>query len=364
MEEMMKQLIANQQKTDSDVQRMRNQLGQVQAMQSQMAIAINLLESQVYEKLPSQLELHLKNVSVMTLRSGKEIQGLELVIPKDKNEDQIEKELEEEGMRNANPKVIPDSIIKVGTNSPPFSSRLEKPKKQDKEKKILEMFRKVAINIPLLDAIKQIGLSKIKNAMLDLGTSINVMHKLIYDSLNLGPLNETGIIIQLADCTFTYLNGVVEDVLVQVDGLFFPTDFYVLYMDDGSAPNPSPIILERSFLSTAQTKIDVSKGTLTMEFDEEIVHFNIFDTMKHPVNSYSVFAIHVINPSVQEFSEFACRDKFKVAANNYQGMKAVYEVKMNRKLRKKAALNGYLDPGGGPPITRKFELHPDLKSGV
>ena len=153
----MKQLIANQQKMDFDLQSMRNQLGQVQALQSQMSqmvIAINRLESQIYEKLSSQPELNLKNVSVMTLRSEKKIQGSEVVIPKDKNEDRIDKELEEEGMRNVNPKVIVDSIIRVGTNSPPFPSRLEKSKKQDKEKEILEIFRKVAINIPLLDAIK------------------------------------------------------------------------------------------------------------------------------------------------------------------------------------------------------------------
>ncbi|XP_027067746.1 uncharacterized protein [Coffea arabica] len=287
----------------------------------------------------------------MTLRSGKEIQGPELVIPKDKNEDRIEKELGEEGMRNANPKVVPDSIIKVRTNSPPFPSRLEKPKKQDKEKEILEVFRKMAINIPLLDAIKQvskcakflknfcvnkkklrgnkhivvgenvlailqkklppkcgdpgmftipckIGHFKIKNVMLDLEISINVMSKSIYDSLNLEPLKVTGIIIQLADRTFAYPDGVVEVVLVQVNGLNFPADFYVLYMDDRSAPNPSPIILGRLFLSAAQTKIDVSKGTLTIEFDGEIVHFNIFDTMKYHVNSHSVFAIHATNLSV------------------------------------------------------------------
>ena len=81
--------------------------------------------------------------------------------------------------------------------------------------------------------------------------------------------------------------------------------------------------------------------------------------MKYPVNSHSVFSIHAINPFVQEFSDFAYRDKFKVAANEYQGMKAFYKMKMSRKLRKNIALNGYLDPGGGPPITRKIELHLD-----
>ena len=39
----------------------------------------------------------------------------------------------------------------------------------------------------------KIGHSKIKNAMLDLGVSINVMPKSIYDFINLGHLKETGI---------------------------------------------------------------------------------------------------------------------------------------------------------------------------
>ncbi|XP_071918751.1 uncharacterized protein [Coffea arabica] len=242
MEEMMKQLLANQQKTDSDLQSMRNQLGQVQSLQNQMnqmAITINRLESQVQGKLPSQPEANPKNVSAMTLRSGKEVQGPEPVIPKDKDEERIEKELEEEGRDNKNTKVPSNPIPTAKTNPPPFPSRLEKPKKQDKEKEVLEIFRKVEINIPLLDAIKQvpryakflrdlcanrkrlkgdervivgenvsailqrklppkcgdpgmftipcrIGNILIGKAMLDLGASINVMPKSIYASLNLG----------------------------------------------------------------------------------------------------------------------------------------------------------------------------------
>ncbi|XP_027155437.1 uncharacterized protein LOC113755706 [Coffea eugenioides] len=73
----------------------------------------------------------------------------------------------------------------------------------------------------------------------------------------------------------------------------------------------------------------------------------------------SVFAIYATNPSVQEFSKFACRGKFKVAANKSYRMKAIHEVKMERKFREKVALNGHVDPGGRPPITRKMQLHPD-----
>ncbi|XP_027182322.1 uncharacterized protein LOC113780746 [Coffea eugenioides] len=394
---------------------MRNQPGQMQAMQSQMsqiAIAINCLESQVQGKLPSQPELNLKNVSAMTLKSRKEIQGSELTIPKDKDQEKIENEIEKEGSNGKNPVVLPDPIVEVKTHPPPFPSRLEKSKKQDKEKEILEVFRKVEIHIPLLDAIKQmskyakflrdlfvnrmrlredervivgknvsvilqrklppkcgdpsmftipcrIGNTQIEKAMLDLGASINVIPKSIYASLNLGPLKEIGIIIQLTDRTNAYPDGLVENVLVKINDMVFPNDFYVFDMDDDHSPDSSPLLLGRPFLSTAQTKIDISKGTLTMKFDREIVYFNIFNTIKHRVNSHSVFAIHATNPSVQEFSEFGCKGKFKIPANKYQGMKTIYEVKMSRKLRKKAALNGYLDPREGPPITRKIESHPD-----
>ncbi|XP_027088528.1 uncharacterized protein [Coffea arabica] len=332
LEEMMKQMMAtmtqnqqrteatimqNQQRTDSEMQDIRNQI-------SQMATTINRLDSQNQGKLPSQPELNPKNVSAMILRSGKEIQGPELVIPKDKDEEKIENELEREDSNGADPKVLPDPIITVKTNPPPFPSKLEKSKKQDKEKEILEVFRKVEINIPLLDAIKQvpkyakflrdlcvnrmrlrgderiivgenvsavlqrklppkcgdpsmftiscrIGNTVIRRAMLDLGASINVMPKSIYVSLKLGPLKETGIIIQLADRTNAYTDGLVEDVLVKVNDLVFPADFYVFDMDDDHSPDPSPLLLGRPFMSTAQTKIDVNKGTLSMEFDGKIV---------------------------------------------------------------------------------------------
>ena len=134
---------------NSDMQEIRNQI-------NQKAISINHLESQSQEKLSFQPEVNPKNLSVITLRIWKEVEGQELVTSKDKNEEWIEKELEKERMRSMNSKVIPNSIIKVRTNPPPFPNRLEKLKTQGKENEILEVFRKVAINISLLDAIKQV----------------------------------------------------------------------------------------------------------------------------------------------------------------------------------------------------------------
>ncbi|XP_027182175.1 uncharacterized protein LOC113780589 [Coffea eugenioides] len=63
---------------------------------SQMATAINRLESHVYGKLPSQPEANPKNVNAMTLRSGREVEGPKATNLKSKSEDEIEKEMEEE----------------------------------------------------------------------------------------------------------------------------------------------------------------------------------------------------------------------------------------------------------------------------
>ncbi|XP_027166731.1 uncharacterized protein LOC113766775 [Coffea eugenioides] len=216
---------------------------------SQLATAINRLESHVYGKLPSQPEVNPKNVSAMTLRSGKELEGL------------------------------------------------EKTKRAEREKEILDVFRKVQVNIPLLDVIKQVP--KYAKFLKDLcvnkrklrgdervivgeNVSAVLQRKLPPKCGDPGPLKETGIIIQLTDRTCAYPDGIIEDVLVQ-----------------------------------------------------------------------SVFAIYATNPSVQEFSKFACRGKFKVAANKSYGMKAIHEVKMERKFREKVALNGHVDPGGRKLVVKR-----------
>jgi len=76
---------------------------------------------------------------------------------------------------------------------------------------------------------------KIKNIcldrpMLNFGASINVIPRSIYDKLNLGKLKKTSLIISLANKSNAHPDGVLKNVLVQVNELVFSTDFYVLDM--------------------------------------------------------------------------------------------------------------------------------------
>ncbi|CAN6677823.1 unnamed protein product [Malus baccata var. baccata] len=230
-----------------------------------------------------------------------------------------------EGPIQVNSNVIPPNV--------PFPSRFLQAKNEEEEKDVLETFRKVHVNIHLLDAIKQIpkyakflkklcttrkrirekevvhvsenvsamlqrklppkckdpgsftipcviGNTRFDHAMLDLGASINVMPYSVYASINLGKLKNDGVIIQLADRSNAYPKGVLEDVLVQVDHLVFPADFYVLEMDESEHAPSLPILFGRPFMKTAQTKINVAKGLVTMAFGGDMISFKISESIE------------------------------------------------------------------------------------
>ncbi|KAM1400776.1 hypothetical protein ACFX2F_028009 [Malus domestica] len=236
---------------------------------------------------------------------------------------------------------VPTNVFPLNV---PFPSRFLQSKNEEEENDVLETFRKVHVNIPLLDAIKQIpkyakclkklcttkkrvrdkevvhvrenvsailqrklppkckdpgsftipcviGNTRFKSAMLDLGASINVMPYSVYASMNLGALKHDGVIIQLADRSNAYPKGVLEDVLVQVDRLVFPADFYVLEMDESDHAPSLPILLGRPFMKTAQTKIDVAKGLVTMAFGGDMISFKISESIETPNVVHSCCAI-------------------------------------------------------------------------
>ena len=70
-----------------------------------------------------------------------------------------------------------------------------------------------------------IGNANFKKALYELGASISVMPKHVYDSLSLEPLIKTSIVIQLTDRSFIYPLVVIENVLVKIDSLVIPNDF-------------------------------------------------------------------------------------------------------------------------------------------
>ncbi|KAL7595933.1 hypothetical protein Lser_V15G28978 [Lactuca serriola] len=137
-----------QQETKASIKSLEQQV-------SQLAQSVSKMESQ--GKLPSQTEKNPKhNACAITLRGGKSYEG-----PKMPNEEEEEKEIEvEEAIKEEERKSTSKSKKPIETEvkvtPAPFPSRLASTKREREDDEIMAMFRKVEINIPLLDDITQI----------------------------------------------------------------------------------------------------------------------------------------------------------------------------------------------------------------
>ncbi|XP_016173139.1 uncharacterized protein LOC107615602 [Arachis ipaensis] len=122
----------------------------------------------------------------------------------------------------------------------------------------------------------------IEKALCDLGASINLMSLAMMKRMRIEKAKPTRMSLQLADSTFKFPHGVVEDLLVKVGDFIFPADFIVLDMEEEA--NAS-IILGRPFLAITGAIIDVQKGELVLRLHEEKMVFNVFTTMSYPKES-------------------------------------------------------------------------------
>ncbi|RDX60788.1 hypothetical protein CR513_61042, partial [Mucuna pruriens] len=123
---------------------------------------------------------------------------------------------------------------------------------------------------------------------------------------NLEAIKLTGIVIiyKLEHCTSTWYFGRRAGA-----------NFYVLDMKDELSSKGPTLILGRSFLKTAMTKIDVHAKTLSMEFGDNKVEYTIFEAMKHPTKNHLDLYLDVINLLGDGYmnlpSEFPNFDDFK-----------------------------------------------------
>ncbi|KAL0289751.1 UNVERIFIED_CONTAM: hypothetical protein Scaly_2694100 [Sesamum calycinum] len=158
---------------------------------------------------------------------------------------------------------------KVLVTRPSFPERFTKSKKDEEAKQILETFRKVKVNIPLLDAIKQIP--RYAKFLKELCTSKVTLKG-----------NERGL-------SFSS----------QTDQL---------------STRRSPrrrSSTGRPFLKTAGTKIDVHSDSLSMEFDGEIIKFDIYDSMRYPSDIPTALLVDIVDPFVQALSSTNSKDHVK-----------------------------------------------------
>jgi hypothetical protein len=73
-----------------------------------------------------------------------------------------------------------------------------------------------------------IGANQIERALLDLGSSVNLLPYSVYLQLGLGELKPTSLTLQLADRPVKRPRGIIEDLLIKVDKFYFPVDFILI----------------------------------------------------------------------------------------------------------------------------------------
>nr|GFC97555.1 hypothetical protein [Tanacetum cinerariifolium] len=133
-------------------------------------------------------------------------------------------------------------------------------------------------------------------ALADLGASINLMPLSIWKKLMLPTLNDTKMVLELADRTISKPTGVAENVFVKVSKFYFLADFVIL---DFVADPRVPLILGRPFLSTAHALIDVYE-----EYSQEVLGFT--DVVSNEVSS-PIYEPIVLNSS-QNLTPFDASD--------------------------------------------------------
>ena len=213
----------------------------------------------------------------------------------------------------------------------PYSQRLKKGELEKQFEKFLDIFKKLHINIPFMEALENmpsyvkfmkkilaykkklgeyetitlteecsailqkklppklkdpgsfsipflIGNSVPSKALCDLGASIDLMPLSMFKRLKLGQAKSTTISLQLAYRSYQYPWGVIENVLVKVDKFLFPANFVILDIEED---DKVPIILSRPFLATRKAQINVQEGELKLRVQGDEVTFHVFQATKH-----------------------------------------------------------------------------------
>ncbi|XP_070009687.1 uncharacterized protein [Nicotiana sylvestris] len=220
--------------------------------------------------LPSDTEKN-PQVSAITLRIGKELEE----VPKKRKDKPIpEGELIPKATQEAKKDDTVSAHMNVPRPPPPFPQRLQKKNDDRMFNKFLSMLSQIQLNIPLVDAIRDI----LKYA------------KYIKDIVaNKRRLTEFEI-VALTEESIAYPEGVIEDVLLKIGKFIFPADFIIL---DFEADEKVPIILGRPLLATELSMISV------MEMDEQLIAPSVYlkDSLEKAI---VLFESLEINDEVEE----------------------------------------------------------------
>ncbi|XP_057734395.1 uncharacterized protein LOC130949777 [Arachis stenosperma] len=270
-------------------------------------------------------------------------------IEKIEEEDEAEEVVEDEVPQPRSEVSKDKNVLEEVAQQIPFPTLARKAKKRvELDSKMVEMFKKFEVTIPLFDDIHQVpkyaeflkdlcmnkyriheletiplgssisalmGVISEKygdpgpctmdgvqfiDCMCDLGACVSIMPLSIYHILKLPPLKRSAAKFVLADKSIITMTGIAEDVLVNIKGLVFSIDFHILEMPPSESKRTSSILLGRPFLRTSRFKLDVYSRTYSFEIDGRVLSFSLDEDMTHPPEDHSIFRCDIVDNVVAE----------------------------------------------------------------
>ncbi|KAI3803239.1 hypothetical protein L1987_31388 [Smallanthus sonchifolius] len=281
-------------------------------------------------------------------------------------------------------------------------------KRGPQQEEIWEVFKQVKINIPLIDAIKQIpayakymkemctqkrhnkvpkkidltgqvsavlsgeippkmedpgtpvisvqvGDFEINRALLDLGASVSILPGSLYDQYDFGPLKKADTTVVLVDLTPKLPRGIVENVIVRVENFYYPVDFLVLdHVSAGSSKQPM-VILGRPFLATANAVIDCRTGIVDLAFGNRKLRLNVFSHAPNSPFNSDCFMVDIVEGCPpHENEEVATETCFMCDRNRYD---LEWRIKKRKKKKKRMKKKKKKKKGEGEVEIEDFDDH-------
>ncbi|XP_025664955.1 uncharacterized protein [Arachis hypogaea] len=369
-------------------------------------------------------------INAVTLRSGTQLKeksskapspmivtqeedGVEIEEIEEEEETHVIVEEEDSQPRSEVPRK--EQVLEEVAQPIPFPTLARKAKKHvELDLKMVEMFKKMEVTIPLFDAIHQVpkyakflkdlcmnkdrihelktislgsSISALMGAipekcvdpgpclvscvidgvqfidcMCDLGACISIMPLFVYHILKLPPLKRSAARFVLADKSIITMMGITEDVLVNIKDLVFPIDFHILEMPPTESKRTSSILLGRPFLRTSRFKLDAHSGTYSFEIDGRVVSFSLEEAMRHPPENHSIFWCDLIDNIMAEVNYAKLDEKHMIEENSEDPSEEVQVLSQEQKLELNPLLPhlkySYLHEAHKFPVIIARELNP------
>ncbi|XP_071694761.1 uncharacterized protein [Rutidosis leptorrhynchoides] len=234
-----------------------------------------------------------------------------------------------------------------------------------------ETFKQVKINLPLLDAIKQVPSyakflkdlctqkRKQRASLPQKGELTEHLRAIVPVHFHVtlrthGPrlMKRTNIIIQLADQSIKTPRGMLEDVIVKVEDFYYPLDFIVMDIEHRNKDAQPTIILGRPFLATINAHINCRTGAMDISFENRKMRIKIFNSLHAPC-VHECYQVDIIDEQVEKHAShlitndlvevFCLGDEDDTECEEVKAVELAIASKMDSRL---------------PPWTHKYEPLP------